>query len=128
MASFNRVILLGNLTRDAELRYAPGSNTPVARTAIAVNYKTRDKDETMFIDITVFGRQAEVLSSYATKGTRLLIEGRLSQSTWQQDGQKRSKHEIIVNSFKFLSSKKDAGRPTEPTDFPDVGDDEDIPF
>lgn len=135
MASYNRVVLLGNVVRNAELRYTPGSNLPVARTSLAVNRKYKDKEDTMYIDIVVFGKMAETLEAYATKGTPLLIEGRLSQNRWEQDGQKRSKHEIIVDNFQLLGGRKDrqaddsqgsdAGGFNTPSD---VIDDDDIPF
>lgn len=141
MASFNKVILLGNLTKAPELRYAQSSNIPVARTSIAVNNRYRDKEDVMFIDIVIFGKQAEILSSYAEKGTQLLVEGRLSQSIWeQQDGQKRSKHEVIVNNFQFSGSKNSVHKPPQesdfanhnsfqPTDFSKISDfDDDPPF
>lgn len=136
MASYNRVVLMGNLVRNPELRYAPGSNLPVARTAIAVNRRYKDKEEVMFIDLVIFGKQAETLQSYATKGTPVLVEGRLSQNSWEQDGQKRSKHEIIVENFQLVGSRRDrgeggmsesvSGRFNSPGDMPD--DDDDIPF
>lgn len=109
MATFNKIVLVGNLTKDPELRYTPGSNLPVVRTGIAVNRKYKDKEEVMFVDLVVFGKLAETLNTYAKKGTQLLVEGRLSQNTWEQDGQKRSKHEVIVDSFQLLSGWKDEG-------------------
>ena len=131
MAAFNKVVLHGILVTDPELRVTQGNDLPVARTAIAVNRKYKDREEVMFIDIVVFGKLAEVLEAYATKGTPLLIDGRLSQNTWEQEGQKRSKHEIIVENFQLLGSRKDREHDTaanghfSPTD---TGDDDDIPF
>ena len=107
MASYNRVVLMGNLARDPDLRYTPSGNLPVVRTAIAVNRKFKDKEEVMFIDLVIFGKSAETLKSYATKGTQVLVEGRLSQNTWEQDGQKRFKHEIIVDNFQLMGSRHD---------------------
>ncbi len=107
MASFNKVVLMGNITRQPELRNIPGSNTAVARTGIAVNRRYKDKDETMFVDIVAFGRQAEIMGEYVTKGTPLLIDGRLSMNTWEQEGQRRTKHEIIVESFQMVGRKED---------------------
>lgn len=108
MANFNKVILLGNIVRTPELRYAPGSNAAVAKTALAVNRKYKDKDETMFIDIVIFGKLAETLEQYATQGTQILVEGRLAQNKWQDtDGKNRSKHEIIVDSFQLVGGRKD---------------------
>ena len=136
MASFNKVVLLGNLVRDPELRFTQGNDLPVARSALAVNRRYKDKEEVMFIDIVVFGKTAETLEAYATKGTPLLVEGRLSQNTWEQEGQKRSKHEIIVENFQLLGSRKDreqssggsmhnSGNFSSPSD---SVDDDDIPF
>ncbi len=135
MASFNRVVLMGNLVRNPELRYAPGNNLPIVRTAIAVNRRYKDKEEVMFIDLVIFGKQAETMNSYATKGTQVLIEGRLSQNTWEQDGQKRSKHEIIVENFQLVGSRREksdesgmggeSGHFSSPSD---MMDDDDIPF
>ena len=107
MASFNKVILAGNIVRDPELRFSP-SNLAVARTALAVNSRYKEKDETMFIDIVVFGKQAETLNSYATKGTPVLVEGRLSQNRWEDEsGKARYKYEVIVQSFQLLGSRRD---------------------
>lgn len=134
MASYNKVIIMGNVVRNPELRYTPGSNMPVARTALAVNRKYKDKEEVMFIDIVVFGKLAETLESYATKGTPLLVDGRLSQSTWEQDGQKRSKHEIIVENFQLLGGRRDRaeGQGSNDAGFnapsDSMGEDDDIPF
>jgi len=109
MASYNRVILLGNVVRNPELRHTPGSNLPVARTSLAVNNYRKDKEEVMFIDIVVFGKSAETLHEYATKGTPLLIEGRLSLQTWEDrnGGGKRYKHEIIVENFQLLRGSRE---------------------
>jgi single-strand DNA-binding protein len=132
MASFNKSILVGNIVRNPELRYTPGSNLAVARTAIAVNRRYKDKEEVMFIDLVFFGKLAETVESYATKGTPLLIEGRLSQNTWEQDGQKRSKHEIIVENFQLLGGRRDKSEDTpEGAGFSapaDHAEDDDIPF
>ena len=107
MASYNKVVLMGNVARNPELRHSAGSNLPVARTAIAVNHKYKDKEEVMFIDIIAFGKQAETLETYVTKGTPLLVDGRLSQSKWEQDGVIRSKHEIIVEKFQLLGGRRE---------------------
>src|SRR3954466_269264 len=93
MASFNRVILVGNLTRDPELRYIP-SGTAVSDIGLAVNdrIKRGDQwvDETTFVDVTLWGRTAEVANEYTSKGSPILIEGRLKLDRWEKDGQKRS--------------------------------------
>ncbi|MDR2870856.1 MAG: single-stranded DNA-binding protein [Deferribacteraceae bacterium] len=136
MASFNKVVLLGNLTRDPELRYTQGNDLPVARSGLAVNSKYKNKEEVMFIDFVVFGKLAEVLNSYATKGSPLLIEGRLQLNTWEKDGQRHSRHEIIVESFQLIGSKRDREEASSSgmhnsgnfSSAADTGDDDDIPF
>lgn len=105
---YNRIILIGNLTKDPELRYTP-QGTPVASFRIAVNskYKQSDemKQETLFIDIVVFGKQADSCSQYLNKGSSVLVEGRLQERRWESDGQQRSKHEVIAQTVRFLSRK-----------------------
>ncbi len=114
MASLNKVMLLGNLTRDPELRYAP-NGTPVATFGLAVNTQRpgqgeERKEEVCFVDVVVFGRQAEVASEYLSKGRQVLIEGRLQWRSWEgQDGQKRSKHEILGERVQFLSRGREDG-------------------
>jgi single-strand DNA-binding protein len=109
MASYNKVILMGNLTRDPQLSYLP-SQTPVVEIGLAVNhrYRTQDgqqRENTCFVDCRCFGRQAEVLNQYMRKGRPLLIEGRLDYDTWEtQDGQKRSKHRVFIERFSFVDS------------------------
>ena len=113
MASFNRVIMLGNLTRDPQLRYLP-SNTAVCDFGLAMNHRWRDKDgnqkeDVCFVDVTAFGRQAETINQYVTKGRSILVEGRLRFETWTgQDGQKRSKHSVVVDTFQFVGPRGDA--------------------
>jgi single-strand DNA-binding protein len=107
---FNKVILAGNLARDIEIRYLP-SGTAVATTAIATNrrYKASDgtqKDETMFIDLTFWGRTAEIANQYLKKGSQVLVEGRLTLEQWTAtDGSKRSKHTIAVETLQMLGSR-----------------------
>ncbi len=107
MANYNKVILAGNLTRDPQLTYLP-SQTPVVDFGIAVNrYWTgadgQRRDETCFIDVRAYGKQAETINHYMSKGRSILIEGRLKLEQWVgQDGTKRSKHLIIVENFQFL--------------------------
>ena len=108
MASFNKVILLGNLTRDPELRYTP-KGTAVVTLGLAVNRtfttETGEKqEETTFVDVDAFGRQAEVLAQYVRKGRPLFIEGRLRYHSWddKQTGQKRSKLNVVLESFQFV--------------------------
>lgn len=139
MGFFNKVILLGNVTRNPELRYIPGSGTAVVKTALAVNRKFKTgaetREEVMFIDIVIFGKQAETIAEYVTKGMPLLVEGRLSQNTWEQDGQKRTKHEIVVDTFQMVSGRRDrAGDMDDTFDAPASAgsagslDEDDIPF
>ena len=114
MASFNKVILMGNLTKDPELRYTP-NGTAVASFSLAVNrrYKQGDefKDEVCYIDIVVFGKQAENCGQYLGKGHGIIIDGRLQQRRWEtDDGQKRSKHEVVAQSIRFLSKKDDPSK------------------
>jgi single-strand DNA-binding protein len=116
MASYNRVIFLGNLTRDPQLRYLPSSNMPVVDFGLAINhrYKTsqgEEREEVCFIDCSAFGKQAEVINQYCQKGKSLLVEGRLKLETWddKQGGGKRSKHKVIVDNFQFTGSRDNTG-------------------
>ncbi|MCX7988040.1 MAG: single-stranded DNA-binding protein [Thermodesulfovibrio sp.] len=106
---FNRIILIGNLTRDPEIRYTP-SGVAVATVPIAVNSRYRQgdemKEETLFIDAVVFGKQAEVCTQYLNKGRTVLVEGRLRERRWEYEGQKKSKFEIIASNIRFLSRKE----------------------
>jgi len=124
MASFNKVILVGNLTRDPELRYTP-KGTAVARLGLAVNrqWKTdagEAREEVTFIDIDAFGRQAEVIGQYCKKGKPLMIEGRLKYEQWddKQTNQKRSKLLVVLESFQFLGDGNRAGGEGAPTGAP----------
>ena len=96
MGFLNKVMLLGNVTRNPEVRFIPGRDIPVAKFGLGINRRTKDKEDTCFIDIVAFGKTAEVCGEYVTKGMPLLIEGRLQYSTWEADGQKRSKHEVLA--------------------------------
>ncbi|WP_457592677.1 single-stranded DNA-binding protein, partial [Hydrogenimonas sp.] len=115
---FNKVILIGNLTRDVELRYLP-SGQALAKCGIATNRRYKDasgmqKDETMFIDFTVWGRSAEVANQYLHKGSRVLLEGRLTLEQWtDQSGQKRSRHSITVENLKMLDRKGESDAPAQ---------------
>ncbi len=109
MASFNKVIMLGNLTRDPQLSYLP-SQTPVVDFGLATNRKWKSQDgqereDVCFVDCRAFGRMAETISKYCKKGRSLMIEGRLTFDQWEaQDGSKRSKHRITVETFTFVDS------------------------
>ncbi len=106
---YNKVILIGNLTKDPEMRYTP-QGTPVATFSLAINYSYKQGDEwkkeTTFVDIVVFGKQAESCGQYLNKGSSALVEGRLQERRWESDGQQRRKFEVVAQSVKFLSSKK----------------------
>lgn len=113
MASFNRVILVGNLTRDIELRYTPGGMA-VTDMGLAVNDRRKNQagewiDETTFLDVTLWGRQAEIANEYLSKGSPILIEGRLKLDTWEQDGQKRSKLRVVGERMQMLGAKAGSG-------------------
>jgi len=106
MGSYNRVILMGNLTRDPEMRVTAGGLN-VGSFALAVNNRTReDKDSVSFIDCVAFGNQAEFVKDHLVKGMPIHVEGRLQQSRWEQDGQKRSKIEVIVDGLTFAGPRK----------------------
>jgi single-strand DNA-binding protein len=114
MASYNRVILVGNLTRDPELRYIP-SGTAVTDIGLAVNDRRKNAngewvEETTFLDVTLWGRQAEVASEYLSKGSPALIEGRLKLDTWEtSDGQKRSKLKVVGERMQMLGAPREGG-------------------
>lgn len=112
MASFNKVILVGNLTRDPDLRYTP-KGTAIAKIGLAVNRNWTSEDgqkreEVTFVDVDAFGKQAEVIGQYLRKGRPVLVEGRLRLDQWddKQTGQKRSKLGVVLESFSFLDSGK----------------------
>jgi single-strand DNA-binding protein len=114
MANFNKVILLGNLTRDIELRHTQ-SGLALAKFGMAINRRMTGQDgeakeTTCFVDLTAFGKQAEVLNQYVGKGSPLFVEGRLEYSTWDgQDGQKHSKLAVVVENFQFVGAPRGAG-------------------
>lgn len=110
---FNKVILMGNLTRDPELRSTP-SGQQVCGFSLAVNRSWRNADGEQqesvdYIDCTAWGKPAEIISQYMQKGRALLVSGRLRQSTWEQDGNKRSKLEVVVEDFNFVGGQGDGG-------------------
>jgi single-strand DNA-binding protein len=121
MANFNKVLLIGRLTRDPQLSYTP-SQTAVVDFGLAVNrnWTGRDgesREETCFVDCRAFGRQAENINKYLSKGRQLLVEGRLTFDSWTaQDGTKRSKHRITVESFQFLGAPADANQQQQSDD------------
>lgn len=110
---FNKIILVGNLVRDIELRYTT-SGSAIGSSAIAVTRKYtlngEKREETCFIDITFFGKSAEIANQYLTKGSKLLIEGRLRQEQWvDNNGQNRSKHSVSVENMEMLGSPQQQG-------------------
>jgi len=149
MAALNKVILLGNLTRDPEIRVT-GNNLTICKLGIAVsrNFTTRDgekREETTFVDVDAFGKQAEVIGKYMSKGRPILVEGRLQLDTWEtQNGEKRSKLKVVCENFQFIGGRSDESgsggdyesssppsrsRPSSPSSS-SAGDDvdEDLPF
>ncbi|NKB81180.1 MAG: single-stranded DNA-binding protein [Nitrospirales bacterium] len=123
MLGFNKVILIGNLTRNPELRYTP-NGTAVANFALAVNRRFRQaddqKEEVCYIDIVVFGKQAEHCGQYLAKGDGAIVDGRLQQRRWEtEDGQRRSKHEVVAQSVTFLPKKQASGPETDYTEEPE---------
>ena len=155
MASYNRVVLVGNVTRDPELRYI-SSGTAVTDVGLAVNDRRKTAsgewvEETTFVDVTLWGRQAEVAGEYVTKGSPILIEGRLKLDTWEKDGKKNSKLRVVGERMQLLGSRGDGSRGARsrpaasqpsggdqeyaatsgydgPSDAPAAGGDDDIPF
>jgi single-strand DNA-binding protein len=120
MANLNRVLLIGNLTRDPDLRYTP-KGTPVTEIALAVNrvYSGEDgerKEETTFVDVTLWARLAEIAGQYLKKGRPVFIEGRLQLDTWddKQTGQKRSKLRVVAENIQLLGTRQEGELPTTP--------------
>jgi single-strand DNA-binding protein len=127
MANYNKVLLMGNLTRDIELKYTQ-SNQAVANIGLAVSRRFRtqdgqDREETTFIDCEAWGRTAEVMKQYLAKGRPVFIEGRLRLDTWQdkQDGSNRSKLKVVVEGFQFVDSRGGQGG-TAPVQVVDSGE------
>jgi single-strand DNA-binding protein len=118
MASYNRVILMGNLTRDPELKTLP-SQTVVCDFALAINRRWKDsdggdRDEVLFIDCVAFGKTGQTIGDSLTKGRPIHVEGRLKFEQWEQeDGQRRSKIRVVVEQFRFVDRKPDASQPAE---------------
>ena len=135
--SINRVNISGNLTRDPELRMTSGG-TQVLSFGVAVNDRRRNpqsgewEDYPNFVDCTMFGARAEAVSRYLSKGSKVAIEGKLRYSSWERDGQRRSKLEVIVDEIEFMSRREDgAGAPPHAAvEAPPIAGlyDEDIPF
>ena len=127
MANFNRVILMGNITRDIEVRNLP-SGTAVADVGVAVNDHRKNQagesvQETTFVDATFWGRTAEIAAEYLSKGSPVLIEGRLKQERWEADGQKRSKLKVVCDRMQMLGRKSENAEASVPQ-----ASEADIPF
>jgi single-strand DNA-binding protein len=147
MASFNKVILLGNLTRDPELRYTPQGSAvcefALALNSVYTNKQTGQKvEEVSYIDLVAWGKTGETIAEYMKKGRQIMVEGRLKQDRWEaQDGKKMSKVRVTVESFTFVGARpggeggggggpagKGGGAPAGPEEGPPPGQEEDIPF
>ena len=152
MPSLNKVLLIGNLTRDPEVRYLP-SGDPVAEFGLAVNrrFKTKqgeDRDETCFVRVSMFGKRGEVIGRFFKKGSPIFIEGRLKFDEWEKDGRKQNRITVVAENFEFMDSPRnrtggpgaeaDAPRDAGPGPGPGPGsggpaagggtDDDDLPF
>ena len=131
MASFNKVMLMGNLTRDPELRFT-SNGSAVTSFGLAVNRKFKQgdewKDDVCFVDITVWGKQGENCAEYLSKGRPAFIEGFLKFSTWESDGQKRNKLEVVANTVQFLGSAPGSAGGTGGTGPTPPSDEDDVPF
>ena len=119
MASFNRVILVGNITRDIELKYTP-SGLAVTEVGLAVKDRRKTQsgewvDEVTFVEVTLWGRTAEVASEYLSKGSPILIEGRLKLDTWETDGQKRSKLRVVGERMQMLGTRPGSAENKSPS-------------
>ncbi len=136
MASFNRITVAGNLTRDPETRYVDGGGKAVTKFALAINRKTKAGDETMYIDIVAWDRLGEICSEYLKKGMSTLIDGRLVIRDYtNKDGEKRRAVEIVASEMQRLGSKSASGQSgssqspvTQSDDFDDAGFDDEAPF
>ncbi len=131
MASLNKVFLIGNLTRDPELRYTP-SGAALCKFGLAINEKYKDKESTVFVNIVTWAKTAELCSEYLSKGRSVCIDGRLNYSSWDtEDGQKRSKLEVTADRVIFLGGKGETTGDRPDKGEPGAGDappDDDVPF
>jgi single-strand DNA-binding protein len=141
--SYNRIVLVGNLTRDPEIRYVDGGGKAVTKFALAVNRKTKQGDDTMFIDIVAWDRLGEICNQYLKKGMSTLIEGRLAIRKYEtKEGEKRTAVEVVASDMQMLDSKRmsngegggsyaggsRAAAPSEAGGFDDAAMDDEIPF
>lgn len=138
MASYNRLVLVGNLPRDPELRYG-ANGTAFTKFTVASSHKYKDKEDTVFLDVTVFGAQAEPVSTHLAQGSQVLVEGRITQESWEaQDGTRRTKHSMIADRVVFLSARTASATTASARSAPTAatrsaspagpGDADDIPF
>lgn len=133
MSDFNRVILVGNLTRDPELRYTP-SGQAVCNLGLAINREFKDKQDqkqkdTTFLRVTVWGKQGESCGTYLKKGRPVLVEGRLQSSNWEdKDGKKMSSVEVVAERVQFLGGRDNGGQRNDQASQPEGGDEDGIPF
>ncbi len=113
MRGFNKVVLMGNLTRDPELRTTPnGQNVPSFSLAVNRSWKNaqgEQQEAVDYIDCNIWGKPAEIITQYMKKGSGILVSGRLQQRSWEQEGQKRSKVEVVVEDFNFVGGGNDGG-------------------
>ena len=137
MANLNKVFLIGNLTRDPELSFTPNGNA-VGKIGMAVNrvwkQNNEKKEETTFVDVTIWGKSAEAVHKYVKKGNPLFVEGRLHFHQWEtQEGAKRSKLDVVAERVQFINAKTNTSGPemaeeTMGANFSTEGDDDDVPF
>jgi len=133
MPNYNKIIIVGHLTKDPQLSYTP-NQTQVVEFGIATNRNWTSQDgtkqeEVLFVDCVMFGKRAMAIREYCSKGDPLLIEGRLKLDTWQaQDGTNRSRHRVIVENFTFMGSPKDKPQQESQKAKPDVANEDDVPF
>ncbi|GIW97470.1 MAG: single-stranded DNA-binding protein [Pirellulaceae bacterium] len=131
MASYNRVILMGNLTRDVQLRFTP-NQTAVAEIGLAVNDRRKSQtgewvEETTFVDVTLWGRTAEVAAEYLSKGSPVFIEGRLKLDSWEKDGQKNYKLRVVADRMQLIGGRSSSGSRQEGSGgYPGRSDDTDM--
>lgn len=108
---YNKIMILGNLTKNIELKYA-SNGLAIANSSLASNRRYKDKEEVMYIDITLFGRSAEIANQYLCKGSKIFIEGRLQLEQWSdKQGQRKSKHSVIVETIQMLDKKSESTSP-----------------
>lgn len=133
MSSINNVVLVGNTTRDSEVKYVGTNSTAVVNTSLALNRKYKDQEEVTFVDVVFFGKLAEIVGEYVVKGSQIAVTGRLKQETWETEGQKRSKLVVVAENMQMLGSKKGDGATSKANNeaaasAPSGGNGDEIPF